>query len=369
MKKIFFILILFSSIVACKQKLTTEQELASLKKQKIEIESKIKAIEDKMPQKPILGIQKTVQVDSIKLQEFKHFVEVQGTVEADANTWVTSTGGIVTNLYVKEGDVVKAGQILAKTDMSALERGIDEAKNGLALANTVYEKQKKLWDQNIGSEIQYLQAKSNKEAAEKAIIRLQAQLSMSYMKSPINGTIDEIKIRVGEMASPGTPYSGIRVVNTSKLNVTAKIADAYLASIKKGDKVNIVFPDINKTTECELTFIGKVVNPQNRTFPVQAAIVNSGGDFAPNMIAKLLINDETYKDAIVVPSNIIQTNVEGDFLLIAELKDGKYYAKNRMIKVGDSYNGQSLITEGLSKDDLIITFGYSEISEGQLIKF
>ena len=369
MKNIFIILSVVLFLASCKEKLTPEQELAQLKKEKLELDSKIKAIEDKLPKKPTMQVEKTVQIDSLVMQDFKHFVEVQGTVESDANTWVTSIGGIVTNVYVKEGDFVKAGQILAKTDMSALERGIDEARNGLALANTVYEKQKRLWDQNIGSEIQYLQAKNNKEAAEKAISRLQAQLSMSYMKSPISGTVDEVKVRVGEMASPGTPYSGIRVVNTSKLTVNAKMADAYLASVKKGDKVSIVFPDINKTTESQLTFVGKVVNPQNRTFPIEAAIQNTTGDFAPNMIAKLMINDETYKNVIVVPSNIIQKNIDGDFLLVAEEKDGKFYARKKVIMVGDSYNGQTMIKEGLTINYRIITFGYSEISDGQLIKF
>ena len=369
MKKILFVIVAFLSITACKDNSTPEQKLAKLKKEKIALETQIKEIEDKLPKKPVMEVEKTVQVDSLYNQDFKHYVEVQGTVEADANTWVTSTGGIVTNLYVKEGDVVKAGQILAKTDMSALERAIDEAKNGLSLATTVYEKQQRLWDQNIGSEIQLIQAKSNKEAAEKAIKRLQAQLSMSYMKSPINGTIDEVKVRVGEMAAPGTPYSGIRVVNTSKLTVNAKMADAYLASVKKGDKVSIVFPDINKSTESQLTFVGKVVNPQNRTFPVEAAILNTSGDFAPNMIAKLLINDETYQNVIVVPSNIIQKNIDGDFLLVAVEQDGKFYARKKAVTVGDSYDGKTMIKEGLTTDDKIITFGYSEISDGQLIKF
>lgn len=356
-------------LVSCNESKTPEQQLAELKKEKTKIEEKIKSIEDKLPKKPLIEVEKLVTIDSIVPQDFKHYVEVQGAVDADANTWVTSTGGIVTHLYVKEGDAVRAGQILAKTDMSALERAIDEARNGLDLATTVYEKQKRLWEQNIGSEIQYLQAKANKEAAEKAIARLEAQLSMSYMKSPINGTVDEVKVRVGEMAAPGTPYSGIRVVNTSKLTVNAKLADTYIALIKKGDNVNILFPDINKTVESKLTFVGKVVNPQNRTFPVEAAIQNSSGDLAPNMLAKLLINDKNYTKAIVVPSNIIQRNVDGDFVLVASEENGKWYARKKVVLCAESYNGNTIIKEGLSIGDQIITFGYSEITDGQLIKF
>lgn len=369
MKKISFILIATAFLMSCGGKKTTEQQIADLKKEKEKIEASIKDLEDKLPPKQENASKKAISVESIKTSEFKHFIELQGNVEAEENMWVTSTGGIITRVFVKEGDVVRVGQVLAETDMTPMISAIEEAKNGLSLATTVYEKQKRLWDQNIGSEIQYLQAKTNKENVEKTIDRLQAQLNMSKMKSPINGTVDEVKVRLGEMASPGTPYSGIRVINTNKLSVKAKLSDTYLSKVKKGDKVQIVFPDIDKTIESQLTFVGNVVNAQNRSFTVESQLNNSGGDFAANMIAKMMINDINIKDAITVPTNIIQKSLDGTFVLLVEAKNGKQIAKKRMITIGLEYNGVTQILSGLNVGDKYISFGYSEINEGQMVTF
>ena len=369
MKKISFMLIAVTFLMACGGKKTTEQQIAELKKEKEKIESSIKELEEKLPvQKGNLS-EKSISVAEIKNSEFKHYIELQGTVEAEDNMWVTSTGGIIIKVNVKEGDIVRVGQVLAETDMTPLISAIEEAKNGLSLATTVFERQKRLWDQNIGSEIQYLQSKANKENVEKTIERLMAQLNMSKMKSPINGTVDEVKIRLGEMASPGTPYSGIRVINTSKLSVKAKMSDSYLSKVKKGDKVQILFPDIDKTIESQLTFVGNVVNAQNRSFAVDSKLNNSGGDFAANMIAKMMINDVNVKDAITVPTNIIQKSLDGIFVLVVEPENGKQIAKKRMITTGLDYDGITQVLSGLSVGEKYISFGYSEINDGQIVKF
>jgi multidrug efflux pump subunit AcrA (membrane-fusion protein) len=215
----------------------------------------------------------------------------------------------------------------------------------------------------------FLPLDTNKENVEKTIDRLQAQLNMSKMKSPINGTVDEVKVRLGEMASPGTPYSGIRVINTNKLSVKAKLSDTYLSKVKKGDKVQIVFPDIDKTIESQLTFVGNVVNAQNRSFTIESQLNNSGGDFAANMIAKMMINDINIKDAITVPTNIIQKSLDGTFVLLVEAENGKQIAKKRMITIGLEYNGVTQILSGLNVGDNYISFGYSEINEGQMVTF
>lgn len=369
MKKLSYILFASLFLNACGSKKTPEQQIADLKSQKEKIEQSIKDLEDKLPKKEDKVVPKLVSIETIKASEFKHFIELQGNVEAEDNMWVTSTGGIVTNVYVQEGDRVSAGQILAETDVSPLYSAIDEAKNGLSLATSVYEKQKRLWDQNIGSEIQYLQAKTSKENVEKTIQRLQAQLNMSKMKSPIAGTIDEVKVKVGEMAAPGTPYSGIRVINTNKLSVKAKLSDTYIDKVKKGDKVSIVFPDINKTIESQLTFVGQVVNAQTRSFGVEARLNNSEGNFAANMIAKLMINDQNIANAITVPTNIIQKSLDGNFILVVADENGKAVAQKKMITIGLEYNGVSQILSGLAVGDRYISFGYSEINEGQLLKF
>lgn len=346
-----------------------QKELQDLLKQRTEIDKKIHDLEAKLGKKDSSDKSKLINVDSVRLTEFKHYIDVQGSVDADDNIWVTSIGGIVTSVKVSEGDRVSAGQILATTDAAALEKALEEARNGLSLATTVYEKQKRLWDQNIGSEIQYLQAKNNKENVEKTVQRLQAQLNMTQMRSPINGVVDEIKVRLGEMAAPGTPWNGIRIVNTSKLKVRAKLADSELGKIKEGDKVAVDFPDLNKQIETTIKYVGKVVNAQSRTFNVEADIAGAENNLSPNMIAKMLINDKILKDVMVVPSNIVQRSVEGNYVLVALKNGDKYEAHKKPVITGMEYNGQTVIESGLTPGDLIITFGYSELVDGESIRF
>jgi RND family efflux transporter MFP subunit len=371
MKKISLFLVLATiMLAACTSKKTDKEQLNDLLKQKSEIEQKIKDLQAKMPQTvDSTKSDKLITVEDLKPSDFSHFIEVQGQVDADENVWVTSIGGIVTKINVKEGDYVSVGQVLAETDASALMKGIDEAKNGLSLATTVYDKQKRLWDQNIGSEIQFLQAKNNKEAAEKAIQRLQAQLEMTKMKSPVSGTVDEVKVRLGEMASPGTPYSGIRIVNTSMLSVKAKLADSELGKINKGDKVSIVFPDLNKKIESTVSFVGQVVNAQSRTFMVQSRLNNGDHSLAPNMIAKMMINDKLVKDVLVVPSNVVQNSMDGFYVLVAEKKGNGYVVSKKAVTPGLDYGGRTIIEKGLMVGDKIITTGYTEMVEGQDIRF
>ncbi len=367
-QKLITLLALVVILSACGKK-DSKQKLEELKKQKSSIEAEIKKLEAELkPSNGQDGKSKLITVDDVKRGALEHFIEVQGTVNSDENTWVTSTGGIVTKVYVKEGDVVRAGQLLASTDANALLKGIEEAKNGLSLATTVYEKQKRLWDQNIGSEIQYLQAKNAMEGAQKSIERLEAQLSLTQMKSPINGVIDQIMVREGEIAAPGTPYSGIRIVNLNKLYAEAKISDSELGKIKKGNPVKIVLNSVGKELNAPVTHVSRVVDPQSRTFMIQVAL-SPNEDIYPNMAVKLNIKDAVYENVIVVPSNLLQKTESGVFIYVAENENGKWIAKQKEVREGLSYNGSSIIESGLVEGDKLITFGYSELSDGQTIKF
>ncbi|MBP7389128.1 MAG: efflux RND transporter periplasmic adaptor subunit, partial [Chitinophagales bacterium] len=225
----------------------------------------------------------------------------------------------------------------------------------------------RLWNQKIGSEIQYLSAKTQRDALEKQIAAQRTQLEMTKIKAPISGTVDNVNLKIGDMAIGSQLMPGIRIINNSKLSVKAKLADSDFGKIKQGDKVEIEFPDINKSTVTTINYVSKTIDPRSRTFEVETKISNTSNEYAANMIAKLKINDAIYKDVLLVPSNIIQKSEEGTYVLTAENEAGKIIAKKNMVKVGPNYNGRTVIEEGLMEGQRIITFGYTEVVDGQAI--
>lgn len=343
----------------------TKLELKELQQKITTLESEIAKIDTSFKTEQKV---KLVQVDTLKPSDFTHFIEVQGTVDAEDNVLaINQMPGIVTAIYVKPGDRVSKGQVMATTDGSAYERGMEAIQTGLDLAATAYEKQKRLWEQNIGSEIQYLQAKTQKETLEKQLKAQAAQLEMTKVKSPISGTVDEVRLKLGDMAAPSQAMPGIRVINTNKLVLKARLSDSYIGKVRKGDNVQVFFPDLNKTVNSVISYAGQVVNQVNRTFNIEAKLDNNKGEYAANMIAKLLINDELQKNVLVVPTNVVQRSVDGIYVLVAEDVNGKTVAKRRTVKKGSEYNGKTVITDGLKAGDRVITFGFSELVDGQLI--
>ena len=310
---------------------------------------------------------KLVKVQDVQPTEFMNFVEVQGAVDSDENVMVNSTQpGIVTAINVKEGDVVSKGQILATTDANILLKSIDQLETNLDLAKTAYEKQKRLWEQKIGSEIQYLNAKTQKESLEKQLKVLQSQVELSYVKSPINGVVDEVKLKVGEMASPGV--TGIRVVNRNNIKVEARLSDNYISKIKKGQEVVVRFPDINYEVKAPVSFVSNVIG-NNRSFNVEVKVANKDNSIKPNMIASLLIADQKLTDALVIPANVVERNAEGSYIMVVSNEKGKNIARRRAVTTGVEYNGQTVVKEGLQAGDKIITFGFQDIVDGQPINF
>jgi RND family efflux transporter MFP subunit len=308
-----------------------------------------------------------VTIDTIKKREFKYFIEVQGLVDSKQNVLVApQVPGVVTSISVHEGTPVNAGQVLASLDGSTIRKGIEEVRTSWNLANTMYEKQKKLWEQNIGSEAQYLQAKNQKEQLEQKMKTLETQLGMTLIKSPVSGVVDEVKLKLGEMANPG--MSGIRVVNNHDMKVQAKLSDTYGNKIKKGDKVVLYFPDTDQNIESYISFISKTINPTTRTLIVEANLPKGKQNYLSNQAVKLKINNGIIKDAIVVSSNLIQRSLKGEnYILVAEESNGSWYARKRTIETGVEYNGETLIISGLKTGDRLIVSGYSELVDGQLI--
>lgn len=308
---------------------------------------------------------KVVRVDTLKQQKFVHYIEIQGMVDSDENVFVVpEMPGVITSINVKEGDRVGRGTVMASTEAGALLNTLAEVKTALNLATTAFEKQKRLWDQKIGSEIQYLQAKANKESLESRLAAVQSQINMTKIKSPISGTVDEVKVKLGEMCSPG--FNGIRVVNLDKLKVVAKVSDTYIDRLKKGNTVLIDFPDINQSVESKISFVSQVINPQNRSLTVEINVPNKEKMLKPNMVAKVKINDEVIDSALVIPSNIVQRSATGGkYILVAERNGATTVARKRDVTIGSEYNGVTVILSGLQAGDMIITEGYQEIVDGQ----
>ncbi len=375
MKKLVIIALTGLTLAACTEndKNIVEKkrkELAELKTEQRETAAKIAKIEKEIAKLDknfkIETKAKAVGVDTLKLASFNEFVEVQGQVDAEQNVLaLQQMPGMVTAIYVKEGQRVSKGQVLYVTDASTYEKQIAIVETQLSLATTAYEKQERLWAQNIGSEIQVLQAKANKEALEKQIATLRSTIELSKCKSPINGTVDEVRVKLGDMAAPSQLMPGVRVVNASGLVVRAKLAEAQIGKVKSGDRVEIEFPDLHKSISSRITYVGQVIDKQTRTFNIEAKLDNNSANYKANMIAKLKINGLNVNNVIVVPTNVIQHGENETYVLVAENKT----AVKKDITVGDSYNGKSIVTSGLKTGDAIITFGFSEVVAGQKIEF
>lgn len=348
-----------------------KEELAGLKSQRIEIEQKIKALEVEIAKldttKRAENRVKLVTVSPLEAREFKHYIELQGTVDAKNSVLVTpKTPGAVTAVYVKEGDFVNVGSTIAKVDDSILRESIEELKTQMTLVNTLFEKQQALWDQKIGTEIQYIQAKNNKESLEKKLTTLNTQLSQSNIVAPIAGTVDLVNVRVGEMAQPGMGV--VRVVNLNNLKVAANIADSYVASVKKGDDVIVKFPDMQREYTAKISFVSTTVDPLSRTFTIEANLPATK-DLKPNMMAQVQVNDATRKDALVVDQNYVQNTEKGKVVFVVTNRGSEKIAEAKVVETGLSYNGKIEILSGLTAGDLLITQGYQEVVDGQIVSF
>jgi len=308
---------------------------------------------------------KQVGVTEVTPKPFDYFIKTQGAVEAIDNIMVSArTAGVLSVVNAREGDVVSKGQTLAQIDNSILVRNADELKASIDLAKTVYERQKNLWDQKIGTEVQYLQAKNNKESLEKRLATLNEQIDMARIKSPINGSIDEVDVKIGQNVAPGMP--AFRVVSFDKLKMKASVSESYVTSIKVGNKVKLTFPDINKEMQANVTFVGKTINALSRTFPVEVALP-SRTDLRPNMTGTITVIFQTVPNAIAVSVNVVQSINNEKVIYIAEASGKNMVARRKVVEVLGVYGNQAQI-KGLNPGDKVITTGYQGLNDGELIK-
>ena len=342
-----------------------EQRLDSLKKVMASVQDQITKLEEDIAKTDTSKKEKlkTVELVVLTSKTFNNYIDVQGKVDADENVSVNAEmAGTISKINVKAGDEVSTGQVMAEMDSKAMQQGLAELQGGLELANTIYEKQKNLWEQKIGTELQFLQAKNQKESLEKKMASLQQQIEMTKIKSPIGGIVDAVDIKLGQATMPGLP--AIRVVNMSSLKVKAEVAESYAAKVKNGNDVEIIFPDMQDTVKTKITYAAKVISPLNRTFTVNINLDNKK-EYHPNMVAVVKIIDYTSPKALVVPVNTLQHAEEGDYVFIAEGTK----AKKANVKTGKTYNGNTEILEGLKEGDKLIIKGFQELNEGEEIKF
>ena len=254
-------------------------------------------------------------------------------------------------------------------DAQVMKQSLEEVNTQLTLVNSIFEKQSALWDKKIGSEVQYLQAKNNKESLEQRVNTIKEQLKLSRIVSPINGTVESVPLRVGEMASPGLPASTIRVINMSVAKISAEVAETYASRIKDGNEALISFPDLGKEIETKLNFTSRYIDPVNRTFKVESKFSSKEVELRANMIAYIKIKDYTNEKAFCLPANYVQTNQDGKYIYIAKQDGDGWVAERRIVKTGMDYNGTIEIVEGISAGEKIITSGFQELNAGENVVF
>ncbi|MCS6822904.1 MAG: efflux RND transporter periplasmic adaptor subunit [Cytophagaceae bacterium] len=345
-----------------------KKQLAELKKQYAELKSKISALEQeiKKTDKSLAENtkQKLVKVTELKRSPFKHYIEIQGRLESDKNVLISAkSAGIIKKIYVSKGNYVAAGSLIAKIEDDGIRTAMEELQKQLDLANTVYEKQKALWEQKVGTELQYLQAKTTKESLEKRMQQLKQQLDLTLVTATISGTVDEIYPKEGELTAPGAPVC--RIINTSRLKVTADVAEAYLNKIKKGNIVSLYFPDINYTTDSYITSVSDVINQISRTFSIEAALPSIPKTVKANMVVYVKILDYQNPSVITVPLNVIQYSDEGAYVYVAE----NNIAKKVPVTVGSIYKTNAEVISGLKEGDKLITIGYQDMVDNLAIKY
>ena len=341
---------------------TKKAKLESLKTDLASINTEIRELEEEISdadpefaaanKKPIL-----ITTAAVRKGEFTHFVEVTGSVLSKKNVSISAeTAGRVLDVPALEGMRVAKGQILALIDTELIQRNIDEMENSLALATTIYEKQARLWDQKIGTEIQYLEAKNRKEGLEKSLASLKTQLSKGQIRAPFNGTVESIQVRIGELVQPGV--SMFQFVGESDLFIEADISESYVGVLTKGDSVEVSFPSISKSLQTKVSSVGAIINPNNRTFKVEVFLPNMPM-IKPNMLSVLKIQDYKNPSSVLVPSHLILSDNRGDYVFIVENET----ARKKYVKRGMSYDTETEITEGLIGNEVLVDKGFREVGD------
>ena len=373
MKKILVIITAISLTISCTESIKTNS-VSELQSKKTSIVNKIdslnkelKSIENELSK---LDSNKKLQIVTtlpVKNETFKHFVEIQGVVKADKNIEIRpELGGTVNEIYVKEGQRVSKGQTLVQLDDILIKNNIDELKTQLELAKTTFNRQERLWKQNIGSEIQYLQAKTQKESLENSLESLKTQAQKMKIIAPFSGIVDEVFPKKGELTSAQTTV--VRLVNLDKVYVEAEVTERYLPIIKKGTETVLNFPSLGKEINSKIAQTGNYINPENRSFRIKINIENRDQSIKPNLLANLKIKDFEV-NGIIIPSNLVQQDQNGNnYVFTTTTSNNETKVVKNIITIGKEYNNEVYISDGLSSTDTLVNAGARLVKEGDLVK-
>ncbi len=308
---------------------------------------------------------KLVAISPVEAGNFTHYIDLQGRIDATNIAYVAprGQGGLVKAVYVKQGDNVKKGQLLLKLDDALAQKQLDQLNTQLEYARDLLNRQQNLWDQNIGTEVQLLNAKNGVDNIEKQIAAVKEQLSFSNVYAEISGVAESVDIKPGEFFQGGPQ---IRIVNTSELKVTAQVPENYLNKVNAGSPVELSFPDMGKSISTKVSVVGKLIDPITRSFYIEARLPQNS-EFRPNQIALVKIQDYAAKDVLTIPVNTLQNDDKGKFVMMAVNENDKLTARKKYITIGQLYADKVEITDGIEAGQQIITDGFQGLYEGQLI--
>ena len=379
MRKIFLLSILSVVIYSCGNKdnsqsldaLIESKNIKALSEKKAILQADIAKIEEALAKLDTKKEEALVSVLTLKDTVFSHYLDIQGNVDTKENIIVQPEfSGTLTSLTVKAGQKVTKGQILGRVDDAGMSQQLAQIQTQYELAKTTYERQKNLWDQKIGSEIQYLQAQTQMNSLQKSISQMKAQLAKTVIRAPFSGTIDEVFVEKGQVVAPG-PQGLMRIVNLGNMFVSTSVPESYIGKLKVGTEVDVFLSSLGKTYKGKVRQVGNFINPNNRSFGIEVSIPNPENLLRPNQVAKLKIIDYVKKDATVVPSNVIQEDGKGNhYVYTVDNSNGKTgTAKKTIVTLGQASDNVTEILNGLSEEDVIVTEGVNAISEGMKLNF
>lgn len=348
-----------------------KEELKKLRGKQQELKQKIENLEKEIAKiDPEFGKANRkstlVTVKPVKQGIFEHYVEVSGSVVSNKNVLISAENmGRVTQVRVAEGMSVSKNQVLVSIDTEVFEKQLKDLETQYELANTLFERQSRLWERNIGTEMQFLEAKTRKESLETQIANLKIQIDRAHVKAPFAGIVEKVLTRLGEMASNGTPL--VRMVGSSDMYIEADLSEAYVGRFKKGDAVKVHFPAIDKTIDSKVRSIGQVINENNRTFRIEAELPRVEATLKPNLIAVLRLRDYRHDNAVIIPTNLIQRDNIGDYVFIINGNGEEGTASKVHIQRGKTYRSETEVMEGLRGNELLVNDGFREVIDGMKV--
>ena len=380
MKKILILTTLSIVLIACNsseknqsvESIIASKDAKALTAKKAELQTQLTQIDEALA---TLDVNKEVEalVTAVKLKDtlFNHYLEVQGNINTNENVLIQPEfPGNLVELNVKAGQKVSKGQVLGRTDDGGMSQQLASAENQYALAKTTFERQKNLWSQKIGSEIQYLQAQTQMISAQKSVAQIKAQIAKTVIRAPFSGTIDDLFVEKGEVVS-ASPKGLMRIVNLGNMYVSTSIPETYIGKLKIGTEVDVYLSSLGKTYKGKVRQIGNFINPNNRSFGIEVSVPNPENLLRPNQVAKLKVIDYVSNNAVVVPTNVIQQDgKKNSFVYTVANSNGKTgIAKKVIVTTGQSSDNVTEILSGLDSDAIIVTEGMNTISDGMKLNF